>query len=248
MEVDLTEEHLNFIRCLDDNTKRVMPHQESEYYTMIEKLKMEISILDNLNLAGESKYLETEEKRVNYESNLDSEIDYLEVIQRSIKAAEIKLCSMSEFSYYHGDFTPWNIIFQDNDIFVFDFEYACETYPKYLDIFHYFTQSKIFIEKKNPTDIYEDFLALFNLKTNISQDTVVKDSYSDNVKNKLAGMFKMKSDNSINLNAIDYYRFYLLSIIAFYIGRDKGNYSIDVHHNFHIWISILNILNQNNEL
>ncbi len=48
------------------------------------------------------------------------------------------------FSAYHADFTPWNILFERGDIFVFDFEYAAMSYPPQLDWYHFFTQTAIF--------------------------------------------------------------------------------------------------------
>ena len=47
------------------------------------------------------------------------------------------------FSAYHADFTPWNMFFEKGELFVFDFEYAKNTYPPYLDFFHFITQISI---------------------------------------------------------------------------------------------------------
>ena len=49
-----------------------------------------------------------------------------------------------EFSTYHADFTPWNMFAEKNRLFVFDWEYACMTYPPMLDHYHFFTQTAIF--------------------------------------------------------------------------------------------------------
>ncbi len=49
-----------------------------------------------------------------------------------------------EFSAYHGDFTPWNMLVEKNRLFVFDFEYAAKSYPPGLDRYHFFTQTAVF--------------------------------------------------------------------------------------------------------
>ena len=49
-----------------------------------------------------------------------------------------------EFGFYHGDFTPWNMFVENEQLFVFDWEYARQTYPKGLDRYHFLTQTAIF--------------------------------------------------------------------------------------------------------
>lgn len=61
------------------------------------------------------------------------------------------------FCFYHGDFTPWNMAVENGKLKVFDFEYAEKSYPKYLDIFHFFMQTEIFVKHNNEDYICDDF-------------------------------------------------------------------------------------------
>lgn len=63
-----------------------------------------------------------------------------------------------EFSAYHGDFTPWNIFFERDNIFVFDFEYAGYSCPPYMDMFHFINQVAIIERQYSAIKIYEYFL------------------------------------------------------------------------------------------
>lgn len=58
-----------------------------------------------------------------------------------------------EFSAYHGDFTPWNMFVEKNRLFVFDFEYAAQSYPPGLDRYHFFTQTAVFERKWGAEEI-----------------------------------------------------------------------------------------------
>lgn len=56
-----------------------------------------------------------------------------------------------EFSAYHADFTPWNMFVEHKQLFVFDFEYAQQSYPPMLDRYHFFTQT-VYFEKHWSTE------------------------------------------------------------------------------------------------
>ena len=79
------------------------------------------------------------------------------VLCNAIETVEEYLRQVCTFSVYHGDFTPWNMFEEDDKIFVFDFEYGKFSYPPYLDLLHYFTQSSIFEKKKSVNKIMRDF-------------------------------------------------------------------------------------------
>lgn len=61
------------------------------------------------------------------------------------------------FSAYHGDFTPWNIFIEKDNLFVFDFEYAQYKYPPFLDLYHFYTQTSIFEKKLSHKEIFNQF-------------------------------------------------------------------------------------------
>jgi hypothetical protein len=68
--------------------------------------------------------------------------------------------SVVSFSFYHGDFTPWNMAIIDNQLQVFDFEYSKKTYPPFLDIYHFFMQTEIFIHHSSAEKILIQFKKL----------------------------------------------------------------------------------------
>lgn len=62
------------------------------------------------------------------------------------------------FSAYHGDFTPWNMFEEKENLFVFDFEYAGLRYIPFLDIFHSMTQIGIFEKGLDARSLYGNFI------------------------------------------------------------------------------------------
>ncbi|MCD8155625.1 MAG: phosphotransferase [Clostridiales bacterium] len=64
------------------------------------------------------------------------------------------------FCFYHGDFTPWNMAVENGRLKAFDFEYAKKSYPKYLDMIHFFMQTEIFVKHNNEDRICDDFRKL----------------------------------------------------------------------------------------
>lgn len=68
-----------------------------------------------------------------------------------------KAGTQAEYSAFHADFTPWNMIIQDNRLFVFDWEYGRLTYPPLLDRYHFFTQQYIFVYHLSAEIILERF-------------------------------------------------------------------------------------------
>jgi hypothetical protein len=117
------------------------------------------------------------------------------------------------FGVYHGDFTPWNMYMEKADLFVFDFEYGKSTYPKYLDIFHFFTQVKIHIQNKDADKIYKEYM----------KKKEFLNRYIDNT----------------DIAYIEY----LLEIICLYLDRDNGKLSINEKKNMDVWITLLSKLN-----
>ena len=57
------------------------------------------------------------------------------------------------FCAYHADFTPWNMYVEQDELFVFDWEYAQMTYPPMLDKYHFFVQTFIFERHWTAQDI-----------------------------------------------------------------------------------------------
>jgi len=142
----------NFVKTLYLKTRRVVRFETSDYHTMLSELQI---LIKEYDYAGKA-HLE-------------------EIIGRVLLKYQYKDL---EFSFYHGDFTPWNSFEEEGRLFVFDFEYGKYLYPPFLDYFHYFTQSALnkhkstewivtFFKKKvkdkikynmGTTDLYEMYL------------------------------------------------------------------------------------------
>ena len=169
---DITDLHIAFLRDLADKTCQNCKYIETDYYKSLCKFK------DNHN---KIPFI--------YDKNF---------IENVIQFISARMEGIQEYSFYHGDFTPWNTyLTEKNTLEVFDFEYAKYTYPKLLDIFHFFTQIKLYESNENADEIMEDFKIYF-------------------VHGKLGSLFE---------NVYFSYLLYLVDIMNFYLERDYGYFS-----------------------
>ena len=116
--------------------------------------------------------------------------------------------NIRNYSVYHGDYTPWNMFYENETLFVFDFEYAQYTYPKYLDALHYFMQTAIFEKNLNGDEILHSFSQQIEC-------TPLKNMFSDPYIALLS---------------------YILDIISLYVSRENGMFAGDVKRNMKIWM------------
>ena len=111
--------HDEFTQMLQEKTRVVLPFEKSDYYSAIAQLEQHLDWLP---------------------TNI-----YSDVVAKAIKSTKEKYCGkQAEFCAFHGDFTPWNMFANGNELFVFDFEYAAMSYPVGLDRYHFFTQTAVF--------------------------------------------------------------------------------------------------------
>lgn len=123
-----TDKHLQFLDLLHERTKEQYRFEDSGLAKSITSLESRLSLL----------------------SHIDQE-----VLKVAIERVRTYYVSRTvEFSLYHGDFTPWNMFFESDELFVFDFEYARSGYPQYLDYIHFLTQSAIFVNHLSTDEIY----------------------------------------------------------------------------------------------
>lgn len=182
----LTDIHFEFLRDLANKTKCQCEYGLSDYYLMLRKFERNIGVL------GKMGYDER-------------------VFRKSILCVERELKDHSWFSIYHGDFTPWNTFREKGHLFAFDFEYAKETYPPYLDLFHFFTQSLVFEKGMTAEKIFNMFEA-----------KIIK-----------------KSNSQLFSNIYCAYLQYLIHIVAFYIERDQEEMKEDDLRCVSIWYQIM---------
>lgn len=82
----------------------------------------------------------------------------------------------SIFSIAHRDFAPWNMILQNSNIFVFDWEFAEIQYPPLYDLFHFLLMPKAVKNKIKQKDIKKVLKIATDNKTkfkpNIAKPTI----------------------------------------------------------------------------
>ena len=62
------------------------------------------------------------------------------------------------FGMKHGDFTPWNLLQKNGELFVLDWEYANSHAPSGSDIFHFAVQRAALVNESRPKDIARNLL------------------------------------------------------------------------------------------
>lgn len=128
----------DFLHTLCSKTKIKIRFNQSDYAQMIQNLKINCQKLN----AKQNKIVNT---AIGDVENCYRENPYV------------------EFSFYHGDFTPWNTAICNGNLYAFDFEYFKKTYPPYLDAFHFFVQTEIFIHHNSPEYILKKRKRIFKL-------------------------------------------------------------------------------------
>lgn len=125
-----TVHHENFINDLHKKSLTKINFRQSDLFLSLEYLK------DNLYRLPAEMPLALLKKTVN---------DILEEYS----------CEDVVFSVYHADFTPWNMFFNDEGLYVFDWEYSSRFYPYGLDKYHFHIQQWINVNHWDCNKIYE---------------------------------------------------------------------------------------------
>lgn len=115
--------------------------------------------------------LETEE--IKAEMLTTFELLKLLISQQNI---ETEIC----FGFTHGDFTPWNMYYKKDQLFVYDFEMANETSPILYDLFHFIMQAGILQKNQNFKQIQNtitDALNLSDTKKIIDEQKIIWKDY-----------------------------------------------------------------------
>lgn len=169
---EITHQQIKFLLDISEKTQQKCEFAETDYYKSLCDFKK-----------NHRKFPFTYDK---------------ESVENIIQMIECEMKKVKGYFFYHGDFTPWNTYLAENGTLeAFDFEYAKYTYPKLLDIFHFFTQVKLYENGENAEEIWKDFMELF-------------------VRGKLSTLFK---------NVYFSYMLYLVDITNLYLERDYGAFS-----------------------
>lgn len=114
-------EQIDFVKNVVESTTKKVDYIETDFYKDVEYLK---------------------------ECKKDFGDDQQEIIEYSIKAVEEQIKEKPlDYSFSHGDYTPWNVYYTCGLINVFDFEYCSYFMPSYVDVFHYITQMSLLGKK-----------------------------------------------------------------------------------------------------
>lgn len=122
-----TKLHKDFLDDLFEKTKLNLQFSDSDYYRYLVYLK-------------ENESLFSEKDR--------------EVIRKGVNAIEKHYKNEVEFSYFHADFTPWNMFVENGQLCVFDFEYTQRSFPPYMDMIHYILQIAILEKRLEVEQVY----------------------------------------------------------------------------------------------
>ena len=182
----IKDEQIEFVKTFCDLSEVELEYSNTDYYYQVHQLLNHEELIRKVNI--DAKTLE-------------------EVILFVDKTLECE----TMFSGYHGDFTPWNSLCEGNKFFVFDFEYFQYSYPKYLDILHYYTQYKLFSEDISIKKLEDDFKCA--VQEGVFKELFVKPHIS--------------------------YMQYLLAIICFYILRSDEILDEKDIRNVGVWYGTL---------
>ncbi len=143
----LTMQHVEFINNLHQSTSIEIPFEESELCKEITYLK---SIIHNIQECDRSAF--------------EKSIEHIE--------KHYKKSAKNTFSFFHGDFTPWNMYLEGGELQVFDFEFAGRTFPPRIDLLHFVMQVWI-LEKKLNADCIYSRLELFKKQYDFSNTSII---------------------------------------------------------------------------
>lgn len=122
----------------------------------------------------------------------------------------------------HGDFTPWNMYVGKTKLHIYDWEMSQADFPLLFDLFHYFFQKGILIQKKNYFTIWEDIQSA--LTTKEAQDLLAK----------------------FDIDLEKHFQLYLLYIVCYYLPKYIAQPKLheQVHWLIATWLEAL----ENNQL
>lgn len=121
-----------FLDMLFERTREDIAFEETDYYSSILFLQQNIEFLQR---------------------------DYQQVVTRAIESLLSKYTGRRVlWGMCHRDFTPWNTCIVNNQLFVFDFEYALRYAPPGIDRWHFFVQTLYYEKKMDPNEIAHEFL------------------------------------------------------------------------------------------
>ena len=135
-KLDLSNKQLDFLWDINQKTAKKLNYEEAEFAYYVEYLK----------------------------SHKDDFKDWeKEVLERGISWVEQRLKEEPYiYSFFHGDFTPWNVYYKNGELKAFDFEYAHFSMPEYMDVFHFITQASMLGWKAQAGGVIHEYRRCFH--------------------------------------------------------------------------------------
>lgn len=113
VKLEFNEQILDTIKDIVVKTKKDIEYKDTDFCKSVEYLKKQMDVFDK---------------------------EQQSIVDEAIKKVE---SSDINFSFSHGDFTPWNVYYVGDEIRLFDLEYCSGSMPEYVDVFHYLTQTTL---------------------------------------------------------------------------------------------------------
>ena len=129
-----------FLDMLFEKTREDIAFEETDYYSSILFLQKNIKLLQK---------------------------EYQQIVSQEIQSLLSKYIGRRVlWGMCHRDFTPWNTCIVNNQLFVFDFEYALRYAPPEIDRWHFFVQTLYYEKKMDVDKIADEFLKKHSDKIN----------------------------------------------------------------------------------
>lgn len=137
------EKQIEFVDNMVTKTLSNITYENSDFYKSVQNIKIYMNTVTEKNKA---------------------------IIERVIRIIENRKDEL-KFSFFHGDFTPWNMYYQNNNLQVFDFEYCSYSMPAYMDLFHYLTEMYIWGKGYNVEKFIKKYSKIIQLLGNKVENT-----------------------------------------------------------------------------
>ncbi len=136
VKLELSNKQLDFLWDINQKTAEKLNYEESEFAYYVEYVKGQLSVFSDAQQEVLKQGISWVEKRLKEEPYI--------------------------YSFFHGDFTPWNVYYKDGELKAFDFEYAHFSMPEYMDIFHYITQASMLGKKAEIGGVIHDYRSYYH--------------------------------------------------------------------------------------
>lgn len=152
----LSEKHVSFLAEIMNKTSGISKFNESKFALALRGRLMDLEKRTDEILMLKDTY----ERALDY---IDKEIGEDEI----------------PFGLCHRDFTPWNTFFHNKKLYVFDWEYARNDYPPFLDLFHFIIQNGILVKHLKPVRLLKEvqknkkWLSMYGSLVGIKENLII---------------------------------------------------------------------------